>query len=339
MMNNLIESIGEQLNIPKSDGSDWLCRVVYSVAGQLALASLWDRREDESSVSIQHFKGRIAQIFEAYEDIDNKVKYGFPTDKSILIDEMYSIYKRNGFLYHSAYQIAPAAHRTARCGNILLHRGFSPDEKLYMSGLGFYSFQKDTATGSIADMFGLQKQSFEGYLDELLSFGEWEPIDWPDNTEFLRLDPPFSKGYWQQVPHKDGRISLARYGEPNKIFVFYRYHNGEYQQKMIPEWRIRDYFSNTANKYSEYRRIATALLKRYNTFPDITVKSSGGLVVIHVGYRFPPAEEEFFKLYSWPASYNFVEAAPQVFTRKMTKQIYPLFKHELEAVGYRFVEE
>ena len=75
MMNNLIESIGEQLNIPKSDGGDWVCRVVYSIAGQLALASLWDRSEDEASVSIQHFKSRITQIFEAYEDIDTKVKH------------------------------------------------------------------------------------------------------------------------------------------------------------------------------------------------------------------------------------------------------------------------
>lgn len=339
MMNNLIESIGEQLNIPKSDGSDWLCRVVYSIAGQLALASLWDRCEDETSVSIQHFKSRIAQIFEAYEDIDAKVKDGFPSDKGILIDEMYAIYKRNGFLYHSAYQIVPAARRTARYGDILLHRGFSPDEKLYMSGLGFYSLKKDAASNSIADLFGLQKQSFENDLDELLSFGEWKPIDWPDNAEFLRLDPPFSRGYWQRLPHKDGRVSLARYGELNKIFVFYRYHKGEYQQKTIPEWRICDYFSDTANHYGEYRRIAAALLKRYGTFPDVTAKNDGSLIVIHMGYRLPPAEEEFFKLYSWPVTYDFSEAAPPVFARKMAKQIYPLFKYELEWIGYRFVEE
>jgi len=220
MKNDLIETIGEQLNIPKTE-ADWTNQVVYSAAGQLALASLWDHSEDEEFVSIQHFKNRIAQIFDAYEDIQPKVKYAFPNDKSILINEMYSIYMRNGFLYHSVYKISPAAPRIAVHGTLCLHRGSSPDEKLFMSGLGFYSFQKNIPNSEVADTFGLQKQSFESYLDELLRDGEWETIEWPENAEFLKIDPPFKKGYWQQSPNKDERISLARYGEPNKIFVFY----------------------------------------------------------------------------------------------------------------------
>ena len=39
-----------------------VCRVVYSVAGQMALASLWDHTEDGGSVFIQHFKSRIGQF-------------------------------------------------------------------------------------------------------------------------------------------------------------------------------------------------------------------------------------------------------------------------------------
>ena len=224
-------------------------------------------------------------------------------------------------------------------GRLCLYRGFSPDERLLMSGLGFYAFQETESDSTIADMFALQKQPFDEYLDELLAMGEWEPIDWPDNAEFLKLDPPFNKGYWQRLPSKDERISLARYGEPNKVFVFYRCFNGEYQQKQIPEWRIRDYFSNEAGNYGEYRRISTALLKRYGTLPAIKVKNQKKITEIHIGYRLPPSEEEFFKLYSWPASYDFPDFAPQVFKRKMTKQIYFLFKHELEAIGYCFVEE
>lgn len=46
MINDLIVSIGRQLNIPQSDDNEWVCRVVYSVAGQMALASLWDHTED-----------------------------------------------------------------------------------------------------------------------------------------------------------------------------------------------------------------------------------------------------------------------------------------------------
>lgn len=339
MRNGLIASIGRQLNIPKSANNEWICQIVYSVAGQMALASLWDHNEDNSSVSIQHFKNRIAQVFDAYTGIYPQIGYMFPEDKTDLIDEMFSIYLQNGFLYHSAYQISPAAPAVASYENMVFHRGSSPDTMLFMSGLGFYSIQKPHFEMTIPKMFGLQEQAFESYLEEMLSHSEWETIDWPDSAEFLRLDSPFKRGYWQQVPTKDNRISLARYGDPNKIYVFYRYDNGTYQQKAIPEWRIQDYYSNKAGNYGEYRRIATALLMHYGTLPEIKVISSGNLIEIKLGYRLPPSEEAFFKLYSWPVRYDFTAKSPQVFTRKMAKQVYPMFKHELELIGYRFVEE
>lgn len=91
MINDLIVSIGRQLNIPQSDDNEWVCRVVYSVAGQMALASLWDHTEDGGSVSIQHFKSRIGQIFDAYEGIYPKIGFLLPHDKTDLIEEMYSM--------------------------------------------------------------------------------------------------------------------------------------------------------------------------------------------------------------------------------------------------------
>lgn len=339
MTNDLLNAISKQLNIPLTTESEWICQIVYSVAGKMALASLWDHPEDQSAISIQHFKHRMARIFEAYEGIYPKISHFLPVDKSNLLEEIYSIYLRTGFVYHSAYKIAPAVSAQAVCKNLTLCRNSSPDNSFFMSGLGFYYPQKLPADSSIVDMFGLQQQSFEIYLSELLAQNEWESVEWPENAEFLRLDPPFSRGYWQQDPERSSRVSLARYGEPNKLFVFYRYHDGVYQQKPIPEWRIRDWFaSNTAN-FGEYRRIAIALLKQYGTLPEIKTRSIGDLVEIKLGYRLPPSEEEFFKLYSWPATYDFSSNFPQVFTRKMAKQVFPMFKHTLESLGYCFVEE
>ena len=338
MTNDLITSIGRQLNIPKSDDNEWICQIVYSVAGQMALASLWDHDEDKNSVSIQHFKNRIAQIFDAYESIFPEIGFLIPKDRSNLIEDIYSIYLRNGFFYHSTHQIYPAAPATAEYENLVLHRVNSPDISLFMSGLGFYSMRKHTTDQTVANMFGLQDQPFEIYLEELLSHNEWAPIVWPDSVEFLRLYPPFSKGYWQKTPDKDGRISLARFGNPNKIFVFYRYYNGKFQQISIPEWRLLDYTSKDTG-LGEYRRIAIALLTRYGTLPAIKTKEIGNLIEIRIGYRLPPSEEDFFKLYSWPVRYDFTTDAPQVFIRKMAKQVYPMFKHELTSIGYRFVEE
>lgn len=339
MINDLFETISKQLNIPRTIDSEWICQIVYSVAGQMALASLWDNNEDHGGISIQRFKNRMSQIFEAYGGLYPQISHYFPNDKSDLLDEIYSIYLRTGFVYHSAYQLSPAVHSQASFGNVTLVRGASPDAKLLMSGLGFYSLEQQTSSISVVDMFGLQQQNFDQYLDELIEPGEWEPIEWPDNAEFLRMDPPFSRGYWQQTPNKDQRISIARYGEPNKLFVFYRYHGGRYQHKPIPEWRIQDWFSNGNANYGEYRRIAVALLKQYDVLPAIRVKDIGSNIEIKVGYRLPPSEEEFFKLYSWPVRYDFSSSSPQVFTRKMAKQVYPVFKQTLEMLGYCFVEE
>ena len=338
MINDLFDSIGKQLNIPKTEDAMWICRIAYSIAAQMALVSLWDHNDDNSSISIQHFKNRIYEMFDAYEGVYPQIKLLFPSDKSDLVDDMYLTYLRTGFIYHSAYKISPSILAHASCDNITLYRGAYPDSNLFMSGMGFY-YQHENLSGlTIASLFNLQTQSFDEYLEQLINNNEWEFVEWPENTEFLRLDPPFSRGYWQQMPDKSQRISLARYGEPNKLFVLYRYYQGEYQQKQIPEWKLKDYFTNGIN-YSEYRRIAIALLKRYNNLPAISVKKKDDLVEIKLGYRLPPSEEDFFKLYSWPVRYDFSSDFPQVFKRIMAKSVYPVFKQTLETLGYCFLEE
>ena len=334
MINDLLNSISKELNIPKTAGNEWVCQIVYSVAGQMALASLLDHTEDSDTISIQHFKDRMKQIFDAYRSLFPQVQYMLPENTSDLLDDIYTTYLRTGYLYHSAYQISPCIPSTAAYQNLVLHRGFSPDTKLFMSGLGLYSIQKLSAEKTIANMLCLQQQSFDAYLQELLGNDEWTAITFPDSAEYLRLDPPFTRGYWKREPDKDGRISLVRNGEPNKIYLFYRYDGGQYWQKSIPIWRLQDFFSNVPSSLGEYRRIAIALLIRYRTLPSISVKKEGDSCEINLGYRLPPSEEYFFKLYSWPVRYDFSAREPQVFRRKMSKDIYPMIKHELEAMGY-----
>lgn len=339
MINDLLNSIAMELNIPKTTDNEWACQIVYSVAGQMALASLWDHTEDSETISIQHFKGRMKQIFEAYTNLIPQTRYMLPEDPSVLLDDIYDTYLRTGYLYHSAYQVSPCIPSTAAYQGLALHRGFSPDTKLFMSGLGFYGIQKIPTENTIANMFSLQQQSFDTYLQELLENGEWISVSFPDNAEYLRLDPPFTRGYWKQESDKDGRVSLVRYSEPNRIYQFYRYHENQYWQKSIPSWRLQDYFSGDPSSQSEYRRIATALLIQYGTLPPISVKKERDICNINLGYRLPPSEESFFKLYSWPVRYDFSAKEPQVFRRKMSKHVYPMFKHELEAMGYCFSEE
>lgn len=338
MVNDLIRSIGTQLNIPYSDDRERIGQIIYSVAGKMALASLWDHGEGEDDVSIQHFKRRAKKVLDAYSAVYPSVKALLPEDKTGLIGDIYEIYLRTGHFYHSAFRISPAAHAWASYSNCVLHRGVSPDDKLFMSGLGFYSVQNIQTVALLSSMFDLQTQSFDEYLAELLSGNDWERVDWPENTEFLRLDPPFGRGYWQQSPIGDQRITLARYGEPNKIYVFCRFRDDHYEQQVIPNWRVRNDHAPEPDNYEEYRRIATALLMRYGTLPPIRATKYKGMVEISVGYRLPPTEEDFFRLYSWPNGYDITPYSQKVFTRRMSKAVYPLFRDHLESLGYQFVE-
>ncbi len=68
---NLLEKIGTEYGIVRgSDESDvaWRKRVIYSVLGQIGLASLWDKEEEEQ-ISITHFKHSIEKAYHAYTTI------------------------------------------------------------------------------------------------------------------------------------------------------------------------------------------------------------------------------------------------------------------------------
>ena len=85
MKHKLIESIASQMNIPIADGSEWISQTVYSLAGQMGLASLWDHSDDKNTVSIQHFKDRMKQVFSTYANIYPELGNIIPKDKNAAI--------------------------------------------------------------------------------------------------------------------------------------------------------------------------------------------------------------------------------------------------------------
>lgn len=340
MKDELISEIYRQLHIAETPGIESLCKAIYSATGKMALASLWDHPEDENIVSIQHFKKRAAQIMDAYLAIYSEAKICFPADRSGIIEDIYETYRRNGFFYHSSHRLSPAAPSTGGLAHCVLYRGTPPEQKCFMSGLGLYGIEQDTnCSQSAAEMFGMQTQSLSDYLQEVLKSNDWSEIDWPEDAEFLRLEPPFSRGYWQSKPDKTKNISMARYGAPNKLYVFYRWQEECFEQKPIPAWRVDDFRTIGQAGYGEYRRIACGLLDAVQQLPPIVVKMKDHTVEIKLGYRLPPAEEDFFKLYSWPIDDGSTPIEKQVFQREMSEIVYPVFKQHMESIGYRFVEE
>ena len=132
---------------------------------------------------------------------------------------------------------------------------------------------------------------------------------------------------------------MARYGSPLPIYVLYRFENGRFQHRQLPEWRVTDFRASAKTDYGEYRRISNALLDFYGQLPPVRAHFNGKLMEVHPGYRLPPEEEDFFRLYSWPMDYDITASNPKVFCRAMSPIVYPAFKHALEAIGYHFVEE
>ncbi len=343
MRNDLIRLIARDLGIPFSTENERLRQIVYSSAGKMALASLWEQEDGEKTVSIEYFKSRLQRTFDAFCDIF-PLELRLSDDRSGLIGDIYDIYRRTGHFYHQNKKISPAAPASAPLEKISLLRGVSPASRTRMSGLSFYTVRSNIASGSpslVAAMFGLPLQPTEEYLRELTEGWEWEPLNdgWLESTEFLRLEPPFSRGYWQPTPYYDKALALGRNGEFNKTYFFYRYEDGRFLRKVIPEWRVRDFRAESSSSNGEYRRIAAALLKANRTLPQVNVTISGGMADVKPGYRFPPAEEDFFRLYSWPTNYDITEKEPQVFRRKMTLCVYSAFKAQMEASGYCFVED
>lgn len=341
MKDQLISEISKQLNITETAGTESLCKAIYSATGKMALASIWDHPEDENFVSIQHFKKKAAQVLDAYLSIYPEAEHHFPPDRSGIVEDIYETYRRNGFFYHSSHRLYPAAPSTGGMGQCVLYRGVPPEKPCDMSGLGLYRVIKDAEYGqSAAEMFEMQKLPLSDYLQEVLAGNDWNEVEWPEDAEFLRLKPPFLGGYWKEKPDKIETPSMARYGVPNRLYVFYRWLNGHFEQKSIPAWRVDDFRTIGQPGYGECRRIACGLLEAAQQLPPVRVKfSTKHTVSVKLKYRLPPAEEDFFKLYSWPINYDITQKTPQVFQREMSKTVYPVFKQHLESIGYRFVEE
>lgn len=343
MRDMLLSELEKQLNIPCDKDIKWLSRAIYSVAGRMALASLWDRTENGAGrpgVSPQHFKRRIVDNFQDYADIFPEAAPLFPSsreDLAALTNDIYDTYLRTGHIYHSAYTLAPCAPAEAEGCGVRLCRGAAPEEGRYMSGLGLYVRTASVRTDRTpAELFRLPTEPLDRILETAESGSGWTDVsEFPDGTEFLRVKPPYTRGYWQSRPTSDGQVSLARWGDIDKQYMLYRTQGGETVRRMLPSWWFRDALAEGSGGYL---RMAAAVLHRRGTLPAIRVWRDDPGCRIRLDYLLPPEEQAFFKLYSWPSR---MTGAGRDFDRIMMAPIYPIFRAHLESIGYtlKFHEE
>lgn len=330
----LINNIGEYLGILDVDNPNWLINVIYSLAGRQALASLWDTPDADLDISIVHFKESILKSLYAYAAMFPQVSSAIGDQMDDLCNRIYSIYLRTGHFYHSSNRLAPVIHTVAPANGLFFHRGISPSERCSMSGLGYYSrtLTSEVKELSVQEMFEISFQDERKFVNGVLAEEGWAKIQWPDNTEFLNLNPHGpKKGYWLATPTMSGDLSLARFRDTQVFYVLYFYSQGLFWYKPLPERFAINFrtkyadFSPTGN--SRYYNIANALLLKYGTLPHVNARIKGKYVVLKLEYMLPVELGDLIDLYSWPAHYAKLD---DPFTKELSLPVYQAIKTLLE---------
>lgn len=237
-------------------------------------------------------------------------------------------------------RIASAKFIEAKGQHIKFLRAIIPLMKANMSGLGFYSVENnDSNLSPYEEAFGLIKKTYEEIYQYILQTTKWiELSEFPSSIEFLNTNLKYQHQYWKKTPDNNGLISIARYGDKYRIYIFYRYYDGKYQQSRIPEWQIVDYMAGSTSCFGVYK-YASAILFHEQCLPPIKVWNSEALIKIQIGYLLPPEEYHFFHLYSWPSNISSEQKLASLFDgRDMLPSVFAEYKLHLQKLGYQ-VEE
>lgn len=330
---NLIQRIAEEFDIKQGiiEPEDrWKARVVYSMLGRMACASMLDSDEDEQPISVVHFKSRIKELLSSYIAIFPELHGSFGEDFDEICDEIYGIYLGCGYIYHSAYHITLPCFVSSRTEQILFTRGSAPGDKQSMSGLGTYtrSDGKELVTASTRTMFQLPEYTLDEFYSYITKRAKWSELSTSEAVEYLRVDPPFSKGYWLQKESGQGDILLARTGNNgNRTYYLYKVDGSTNLFSQLPAWLTDG---------PGYRRVSNSILSELEILPPFVYATDGPITTLSIQYL--PAEEELncVKLYSWPTIYT---GLPHDFTRIFDTDVFFAIKEVLESIGYKFEEQ
>ena len=326
--NGLFSKVSRQYHILKGNketANEWKTRLVYSICGMMAYASLWD--DTEESISIVHLKKRIRSILDSYKSLYPELSGTLPYNFEELEDEITDQFLSAGVVYHRPNRIVASKKHEEHFGGILFQRGIALDNISCVSGIGFYSKQDgETNFNNIKTMFGLEQDNLQTLWQTTLSTASWESkSSFEFGVEYLRLKPPFSRGYWVNEPDKTDTISILRTGmKGSQLYYLYRYVDAALEVSPLSQWQVENY---------NYRTLACACLSECGTLPPIEYFVDGALVHIRMNYLLPPRELEFLKYYSWP---EICTSLPCDFRRKLSVEVFAAIKNILSDEGYKF---
>ena len=323
----LIEKISQEYDIERAEKEsepEWKARVIYSVIGESALASLWDKNEDEIPISVEYFKSIMIRTFKAYGDLYHSAKELFDVDIKELADEMYTDYESMGYLYHMPKRVMPSVEAYGEFNRIRYARGLSLDQKHKVSGIGEYFIGDSSGNEEeILRLFHIDGEPLVDFWERVSKQKEWSIINMSGKVEYLRTDKYFTRGYWVDKPDRGSGVSLLRMGEPGgRIYFLYKNYDEKIVCNQLPSWMTED---------GNYRKIANAVLASRNALPKIEVIEWGSVVKIRFNYL--PAKDihQLIKLYSWPGNYRNSQCD---FDRIMSLKVWKSLKELVKYLGY-----
>lgn len=374
--NGLLAKVAERYHISQGaneSANEWKTRLIYSICGLMAYASLWDETEspsaktaaaneekeesgkatadklqitgdgaDEEAISFVHLRRRVHNIISSYQSLYPELANNLPANSKPLEDEIKELFLTAGVSYHIPYRIIPAIKRQETYKGILFQRGIALDDIPLVSGMGFYAKAKQEPHGTttaddcsnsagVRAMFGLSHETLATLWSTTLATASWQKKDpsFTPNVEYLRIEQPFSRGYWENSPSKD-TVALLRVRDGGASYYLYRYVGSTLEVSQLPPWQVEN---------QHYRTLACACLSNHQTLPSIEYAENGALVHLHLGYLLPPRELAFLKLYSWPetcATLRDKDSNNNNFRRILSLDVFTAIKHILFAEGYQF---
>ena len=330
---------------------------LYSAIARQTLASFWEA--GNGGVSTVHLKNTIRRLLYAfvvltkdYEGMSLKKLLDGKDENSLYVfaDELVELFWQTGNIYRMSnknkHQFSAVMRTSCNCGSVQFLRGVSVEESVFMSGCGMYTNcvqNIETDISTVVQFWGLGEPIGMEFLVKLAAELDWFDFNQMANVEYL--DAQWQKGtYWKNEMVRDvsGQLSLARYGNKGQeTYVLYRKEGDRFRMAKLPKWRSQHPWGDDVESQfttKEYNRIACSILKCRGCLPPIRYKIHGKFVFITLGYLLPTAEENLFRLYSWPRYFD-GERFNSLTQRVMVREIFDAFKKILEFQGFTLNED
>lgn len=334
----------------------------YSAAARVALCSIWDGCDNDcGQQTVEHFKNKLVESLYAYAASFAPFRKALDLVNSDRLrdvaEELFQTYWQTGNFCRcsseKAHRIMAVPPRASDCEGVSFLRGVVPGQTVRMSGAGCYRAGGDGSVEDACRFFGFGEPVSTDLLGAVASTLAWKPLPRVEYVEFLNTSiRPGRRSYWDAgYCDHDGLPSLARYGQKGtETYVVYRCSGTEdVEMAVLPAWRCdHPWGCGVTADYTtkEYLRLAASALSARGNLPKISYAVRARLVHVKLGYLLPVAEENFFRLYSWPENFSGVglpvrignENFDQQTDRIMTADLFRAFRRMMEHQGYTFIE-